>query len=479
MSQPVDVNTERWPIAPDGYIPNSVILSWRKKGKCFPQTDILSHLHWEDLRTGLLWFTQDEENTSDVEEDEKDEEESYDVQWKISMQNLQITSDDELINEEPQREEVCYDTRETFIATSCHENKQPREHDEEWKLCEDVTPPLQHLERRTSSFITTAQPEPPVESRVVSADDVLSKQEPRIASYIPPTEPKTLTPCPPKPPSPPREPKALTPHPPEPPSSPREPKTLTPRPLKPPSPPTEPKTFTPRPPKPPSPPTEPKTFTPRPPKPPLPTPEDPQPDLGLPEFSPIGDKRFLLSSTKYNNIGTQTPVSLDRRVLELYKKYRVGIRNSSRLGKCSTITERPLASTRSTVQSTSAQNLKNLHKPLQGFCSPPAAREHPVESSDARRRAAIIHALRPGGAVDHHRVVQKIWMKDTVDPSSFHFHNVIPLNAQQTFFTLNPCGKTQYGRLQFDWMRGHDKDKLCGLDLRRRRLALSDLSRST
>lgn len=109
---------------------------------------------------------------------------------------------------------------------------------------------------------------------------------------------------------------------------------------------------------------------------------------------------------------------------------------------------------------------KTLYKliSLQGFCSPRAASlattDHQVKSSNARQLAATIPSLQPGQAAAHHRVVQKIQMTDTLKPASFHFHHVIPMASQHNFFTLNPCGKTQYGRLQFDWMRGSEEDKL-------------------
>jgi len=219
-------------------------------------------------------------------------------------------------------------------------------------------------------------------------------------------------------------------------------------------------------------------------KPPPATPvhPQPQPDLGPPEISPIRCNRFLLCSTKYNNIGNQTQVPLDRRVLELHKKFKVHNNNSPGLGKTSIITEPPLASPHSTVQSNSAglksEWRKNLHNPLQGFSSPPPTRALPVESSNAGEFSPINPSLCPGVGAVHQRVVQRILMKDSLDPPSFHFHHVIPLNAQQTFFPLNPSGKTRYGRLQFDWMRGRDEGQLW-LEPSRQRSALYDLSRST
>lgn len=102
MSQTVEVNTEplKWPIAPDGYIPNSVIRSWRRKGKDHAEVgmvcweDIFS-LHQvddfiandqEDISTRTFLFTPDkeeeEDETDDVkrrEEEKEDEENGKDI----------------------------------------------------------------------------------------------------------------------------------------------------------------------------------------------------------------------------------------------------------------------------------------------------------------------------------------------------------------------------------------------------------------
>lgn len=65
MSQTIDVNTEplTWPVAPDGYIPNSVIRSWRWKGKGFSQTDFQEFPtnYPDSLSTRIFWFIQEEE----------------------------------------------------------------------------------------------------------------------------------------------------------------------------------------------------------------------------------------------------------------------------------------------------------------------------------------------------------------------------------------------------------------------------------
>ncbi len=89
MLQTAEVNTEplRWPIAPDGYIPNSVIRSWRRKGKEPPEThccdDIFIHNYHqvdedttnddeeeEDVSSRIFWFIQDEEDEDEAEIDE-------------------------------------------------------------------------------------------------------------------------------------------------------------------------------------------------------------------------------------------------------------------------------------------------------------------------------------------------------------------------------------------------------------------------
>ncbi|XP_044059575.1 uncharacterized protein LOC122879486 isoform X8 [Siniperca chuatsi] len=272
-------------------------------------------------------------------------------------------------------------------------------------------------------------PATPVASPVVSADTIIPKQEPRITSYLPPIELKNLTPHPLKPPPP--------------------------------------------------------------------TPEDPQPqpDLGPPKCLPIRDRSFLLSSPKYSNIINQAQVPLDHKVLQLYKKFKYGNKNSSYKKLSNTAVHPP--ATHSTIQTkTRGPNLysglgthsaqfaqticpkdqsgpksmpewrKSLYKliSLQGLRSPRATRlaatDHLVKSSDARQLAATIPSLQPGQAATHQRVVQKIQMKDTLEPTPFHFHYVIPKASQHSFVTLNPCGKTMYGRLQFDWMRGSEEDNL-------------------
>ncbi len=261
-------------------------------------------------------------------------------------------------------------------------------------------------------------------------------------------------------------------------------------------------------------------LTPHPLKPPSPNPEDPQlqPDVEPPECLPIRDKRFLLSSTKYSNIKDQAQVPLDRKVLQLHKKLKISNKNLSHLGKLSITAERSpvskashstvptnteglnlygglyspaaFSASQSTIQTQPlsdypaqcAQTMlpfkdqrghksmpewrKSLYKliSLQGFRSSRAARlaaaDHLVKSSNTTQLEAAIPSVQSCQAAAHQRVVQKIQMTDALKPASFHFHHVIPMASQHSFFTLNPCGKTHYGRLQFDWLRGSKEDKL-------------------
>ncbi|XP_044059578.1 myosin tail region-interacting protein MTI1-like isoform X11 [Siniperca chuatsi] len=127
----VDTEPLKWPIAPDGYIPNSVIRSWMRKGKELIKKDC-----WHDNIT--------------------------------SHQSQEVGS--------------TYSSRKTvnFTPTSCHENrpKQLRELREDMKLHETITPPLSvPNKQRTSSFIFNECPATPVASPVVSADTIIPKQE--------------------------------------------------------------------------------------------------------------------------------------------------------------------------------------------------------------------------------------------------------------------------------------------------------------
>ncbi|XP_033953220.1 pinin-like isoform X2 [Pseudochaenichthys georgianus] len=565
MSQTFDVNMEplQWPIAPDGYIPNSVIRSWSRNGKAINITgylddifDSLQHCTTndeEDESTRVFWLADDEEEEEEEEKEEEEEEiktddvkqrgkekedkknekgkverherayenkereekykkdgfdllkPSYDI--LTTLQNQQITSDEGQMNVEPQRQEVrsTYNSRKTVekILLTCHDNgpKQLGEKREDFKLQETITAPLQYVSvpfrEKTSSFISKEAlklPEPSVmcpvvsaESAVVSPVAVISKQGPTETLKLP--RPSLMSPV--------VSPVAVI--------SKQEPRiTLN------------------------KPPTEPQNLTPHPLKPTPPTLEDPrpQPELGSPECPPIRDESFRPLTSRCKNV--RDVVHLDRKALELFKKSKYGNKNLSHPGKYSTKTERLSASkgTDSPVQTntgglyrrpefwskmstipthppsvsclegpsdqlfsdlslqfeqTNLPNKKqkgNISKPewrktlyqriaLQGFSSPQgarlAAKEHTVKPSNASQPATIIPSLQPGQAAAHQRVVQKVQMKDTREPAYFKDHYVIPMNSQQSFFTSNLSGKTQYGRLQFDWLSGHDEEKLlCG-----------------
>ncbi|XP_044210365.1 uncharacterized protein LOC122984115 [Thunnus albacares] len=359
---------------------------------------------------------------------------SSNIQPEKNLQSQLKTFPDVKMNVEPQREEVAskYSSRSvvSFLPASCHEKGPKRE------LKDNVEFPVSNTQRiGLSSSVPKECTEPPV----VSADIVISKQEPRITSHLPPIEPQN--------------------------------------------------------------------FTPHPLRPPPPAPEDPQPQPNRRPSGglPVKDQRFLLSSAKYNTIRHQTQVPLDRKVLELYKKFKASNKNSSHHGKLSTSEKHrlaframlsntetqpprfthpeclshPLDSDYSTqfAQTIHSINDQRGHKPmpewrkslyklisLQGFRSPRATRlaatEHPLKSSNAKQPLAAVPTLQPGQAAVHQRVLQKIQMKDTQELASFCFHHVIPMPSQHSFFTLKPCGKTQYGKLQFDWMRGLGEEKL-------------------
>ena len=92
---------------------------------------------------------------------------------------------------------------------------------------------------------------------------------------------------------------------------------------------------------------------------------------------------------------------------------------------------------------------------LQGFQSQRAAQLPAAEElgkhCSATQLTGTITSLQNGQAAAHQRVVQKIQMKDPTGPDCCY---VIPMASQHSFFTSHPCETTQYGRLQFDWMRG-------------------------
>ncbi|XP_051253197.1 uncharacterized protein LOC127361991 [Dicentrarchus labrax] len=441
MLQTVEVNTEplKWPIAPDGYIPNSVIRSWRRKGK-----EVNMMPCWSDIFHSLP---------------QADEQEDPD-QPK--------TADDGKLNVVPQEVSPTYSSRKTvnFPPTSCLENgpKPLKELSEDMKLPETITPPLQYpsvpSKPTTFSFIQKEQRDPPVESPVVSAVTLIPKQEPRITSCIPPTEPKSLTPqtlkAPPPSPDDPQPQLNLGPFE----CLPIEDKRLLLSSTK-------------------------------------------YSNITAQEHVPLDRKVFelyrkLKFGKKISHLGKVSTRA--ERLLASKAAHATFQTNTGRVNLNSCLGKSPeLRATLSTVQ-TQPQMIINPEDPshsfgsnypaefaqtvlpikdhkshksmpewrrnlysifsLHGFRSPWAARlfatEHPVKSSNARQFVATIPSLQPGQAAAHQRVVQKIQMKDHLEPDPCYFQYVIPMPSQHNFYTLNPCGKTQYGRLQFDWMRGSE-----------------------
>ncbi|XP_031607945.1 uncharacterized protein LOC116329942 isoform X1 [Oreochromis aureus] len=263
---------------------------------------------------------------------------------------------------------------------------------------------------------------------------------------------------------------------------------------------------------------------------PLVAPEDPQPQ---PEPSPIKDQRFLLFSHKYDNIANHVQAGLDDRVLALYKNFKVFRKNLPHLGKLSVPTEHrpyPTQSRCSTLQANAAESsLKGglysspAHVPsqsiVQATClggslssdlggdptfnstvstaqiqgctqlpqtSGPSMTEwrtnlyklisvHGFQSARAARLHTSEHAhtfptdvqlvtdfppLQPQLAAAHQRVVQKIKLKDSVETAGGCFYRIIPMASQHNFLTAQLCGKARYGRLEFDWTRGCDEESV-------------------
>ncbi|XP_056230416.1 proton channel OtopLc-like [Seriola aureovittata] len=467
MSETVDVTTEpvTWPIAPDGYVPNSVIRSLRRKGRGLGQTDCwddinLYSLHQdteedEDVSARVFWLFEDDEDeeeeiTFDVKRRKKDEEEDdkRDVKGKedkktetvrkkqTEVEGKDVTDRRHVLKPshdfqtkthlnhddgkvKPPRQEASSTRTVNFLPTSSHEPTPAplRDLREHMKLPEAVTPPLQHPSntQRTSTFIPQVRPKPPV----VSADPPIPKQGPRQSSFT--TAEPSFTRCLPT--------------------------------------------------------TEPQNWTSHPQKSAPSIPEDPQPQPDPSPPEPIRDKRFLLSSDKYRNISDQETVTFDRKILEFYKKLKL-----SRCGKVSSPAQRfPVSratqrgrSLNGGLSSSSAFGTKSSTiqtSPSRPLCPDPARFAQGVtsiEDQGSHERATTkplgkpsnarqLTSVQLGQGAAHHRVVQSIQMKDTQElassSSSSHFHHVIPMASQHSFFTLDPCGKTRYGRLQFDWMR--------------------------
>lgn len=108
----------------------------------------------------------------------------------------------------------------------------------------------------------------------------------------------------------------------------------------------------------------------------------------------------------------------------------------------------------------------NLYKliSVHGFQSARAARLHTSEHAHTFatdvQLVADIPPLQPQLAAAHQRVLQKIELKDTVETAGGCFYRIIPMASQHNFVTAQLCGKARYGRLEFDWTRGCDEEKL-------------------
>lgn len=229
------------------------------------------------------------------------------------------------------------------------------------------------------------------------------------------------------------------------------------------------------------------------------------------EASPIKDQRVLLLSAKYDNILNHVEAAYDNRVLALYKKSKVFKKNLPYIGKVSgTADYRPASKTTQSSSATpqtktvamslkgglyglasyrpsqfifDAKSLgvslssdldkghmtmtewrKNLYKliSLHGFQSPWTirllTREHAQKPSNDTQLVAAIPSLQPELAATHQRVVQKIEMKDTLEVTTCGFYHIVPKASLHSFVTTHLCGKTHYGQLEFNWIRGCDEE---------------------
>ncbi|KAE8295654.1 hypothetical protein D5F01_LYC06589 [Larimichthys crocea] len=220
MSQTADTEPPRWPIAPDGYIPNSVIRSWKRKGKGFAKMDScndnFSALLYmdeasdedEDMNSRIFWLTDDDEE-EEKEETEKEDEKKNKKQ-KVEKTEVGVKA------REDEKKEKKQDKMDRSVSRpiAIHENEhQPlRELREDVKLPETITPLQKYVSvtNKQTPFTSLIKKDdkmdrsvlakqsynssgPPVERSAVSADTVIPKQELRASLYIPPTEPTNLT----------------------------------------------------------------------------------------------------------------------------------------------------------------------------------------------------------------------------------------------------------------------------------------------
>ncbi|MEQ2315825.1 hypothetical protein AMECASPLE_026359 [Ameca splendens] len=531
----VDMELPNWPIAPDGYIPNSVIRNWKRKGKQQSKADFwddffnANHLDEDATSDATNDATSDATNdaTSDEtarnilsvafedgeeeitfeakrkrsekgDETNKNEDNKQnakegikgkgrdkmkvkerigafkprmhqrkeegecvfqklpDIQVESSLsKNLKISTEKSLV---PQKREISLNLKNTdsFISSrpgsvEIISHTQQRELQDKTELCEDITPPLQFL---STPKQPSTIPREWLTSPLGCAEAAISKQasDPQTVNQ----QTQLHTTAPPLSKSPPSSPEG----------------------------------------------------------------HQPPPDVCIPEWSPAQHPSILLSAAKYDNIKNQSQLALNLQVLALYKRFKVhpptfspqskrpgfipthglsspfayisaGLHGQTRNLRAAAPFIVPLATIHrqqhSNIQperpspSCPADNQltpqfrypirdsanrpmpewrKTLHQlvSLQGFHSSLAAGRfaagHPQEPPRPSQPPVTIPVLQRGQAEPSQRVMQKIALKDSTEPTHRCFTQVFPLAAHQTFVTSHRCGKTRYGKLQFDWARG-------------------------
>ncbi|XP_041851610.1 uncharacterized protein LOC121646592 [Melanotaenia boesemani] len=454
-----------WPIAPDGYIPNSVIRSLMQKEKQLHQPGSCLHpLHGctrndeGDDSTRAFWFADDEEKEEEMDvvnskkskrEDEKNDEKvdkankreyerkANEDDSKEKMRVLKAGSEQQA---EERKESIVFqterlrkhletsgglnalppdtelhstgslNTRSFLPAEDEHGHKPLRDLEDNMEPSDTITPPLQYLSTPIKHTIPNREMlKLPAKRQVVSAD-IVSKTDSDVEG---------------------------------------------PPPL----------------------------------KAPPPSPEALQPEL---EHSLIRDQLFLLTSDKYDNIQEKTPLALNLKVMDLYKKLKVFKKKSSQRGNLPHSSVHTdilwlrlrggLSCSWSTAEADSGglsgheppqipDNVlmpewrKNLYQLIaqHGFRSQQAAQafaaEHSLKSSGAKRAPGRIEQLQPGSAAAHQRVVQSMRMTDPTEPAPPYSHHIIPMDPQLSFFTSQLQGKTGHGRLESEWMRGSEEEK--------------------
>lgn len=83
-----DTEPLTWPIAPDGYIPNSVIRSWKRKGKKLWDDSFFHGQQTDECTTDYFWFQTEKEKKGELKrkksaaEDGRTRKESNRTDWK-------------------------------------------------------------------------------------------------------------------------------------------------------------------------------------------------------------------------------------------------------------------------------------------------------------------------------------------------------------------------------------------------------------